>query len=111
MTPRKPTPTIVVAPEPLVFNTAQLATRLGLTAKTVTENLVFYDDRSKATAKDVPAELGGGNRSVCFNLGGGVFVEMWRRPNGAICCFRQHAEDAIAEAGRRLNHPAARGER
>jgi hypothetical protein len=60
MTARKAAPTIVVAPEPLVFSTAQLAARVGYTAKTVTDNLVFYDDRSKATAQDVPTELGGG---------------------------------------------------
>jgi hypothetical protein len=110
MTARKAAPTIVVAPEPLVFSTAQLAARVGVTHKTVTENLVFYDDRTEAKAKDVPTELGVG-RAVCFNLGGGVFVEMWRRPNGSICCFRQHAEDAIAEARKRENHPAARGGR
>lgn len=107
MTARKPAPQIVVAPEPWVLSAAEVAGRVGHNRNYVAEHLVF-EDGQEAKAKDVPAQIGGGGqRRVFFDLGGGVYLECFKRPNGGICFFTDHAKKAIEEAYHRANHPAA----
>ena len=107
MTPRKAPTQVVVTPEPWVLNAARLAAKLGCSAQYVRNNLEF-DDGTHAEAKDVPAEFGE-KPSVWFDVGGGVKVAIFRGVSGGICCFSQHADEAIREARKRWNHPSASG--